>query len=94
MSERIDLKAIDPTIRGALAGLAQMLVDTGWLGTAEDVVAFIEKPWKYDDLYSMWINAGRPTRPDPRDRHGLDDRQRAWDAFYSSVQALDDSAAT
>lgn len=94
MSELIDLKAIDPTIRGALAGLAQMLVDTDWLDTAEDVVAFIEKPWKYDDHYSMWINAGRPTRPDPGDPQGLDDRRAAWDAFYSSVQALDDSADT
>lgn len=94
MSDRIDLKAIDPTIRGALVGLAQMLVDTNWLTTAEDVVYFIDKPWKYDELYTMWIDAGQPTPPDTGNPQTTDEQRRAWDDFYDAAQALDDSTDT
>lgn len=89
MSNRIDLKAIDPTVRGALASLAQMLVDTNWLTTAEDVVYFIEKPWKYDELYTMWIDAGQPTPPDTTPET-TNEQRRAWDVFYDAAQALDE----
>lgn len=30
--------------------------------TFENVIYFLEKPWKWDDEYEAWIRAGRPPK--------------------------------
>jgi hypothetical protein len=52
-----------------LVGLADVLVDAGWLDTAKDVVYFFQKPWKYDEQWQLWDACQQP---------GLGDTNWAW----------------
>lgn len=47
--------------REALHATADMLTSAGWLDTAQDVVYFLEKPWKWQEQRDLWIAAGSPT---------------------------------
>lgn len=51
--------------RAELEAVAGMLVEADWLSTAEEVVDFLEKPWKWANERESWIGAGRPTSEDP-----------------------------
>lgn len=54
-----------------LAEVARMLVAAERLncivdgGEGDDLLDFLEKPWKWEVDRDLWIGAGRPTRDDP-----------------------------
>ncbi|MBF6422912.1 hypothetical protein IU436_29800 [Nocardia farcinica] len=51
----------------ALVGFAHILTAADWLTTPTEVIDYFDKPWKWDDLHTLWTAAGRPapdTNPD------------------------------
>lgn len=50
--------------RAELAAVARMLTAANWLTSPEDVVYFLEKPWKWENERDAWIGAGRPMAED------------------------------
>lgn len=58
-----------------LAEVAGMLVDLQALDSAEDVVDFLEKPWKWETERDAWISADRPHPTDA-----------GWELFTARTQ--------
>ena len=50
-----------------VVGLASVLVDADWLCTPHEVVEFFAAPWKWDDMFRIWVDAGRPYPPSSDD---------------------------
>jgi len=53
------------------------LVAAGWLTEMDEVVYFLEKPWKYAGEFFAWDAAGRP----------MDDSEPGWSKFIETAQA-------
>lgn len=45
-------------------GLADVLIETGWLDTPRDVLSFFEKPWKYTPQWALWEASDKPGKDD------------------------------
>ena len=55
------LIAVDERLRAA----AKMLLDAERLETTEDLLDFLEKPWKWSAEITVWQDCGRPTLNEP-----------------------------
>jgi hypothetical protein len=44
----------------AVMALAGALVRADHFDTAEDLLYFLEKPWKYTPEHELWVDCGRP----------------------------------
>lgn len=60
-----------------LAATARMLYDANVLFTAENVVDFLDEPWKWQPERDAWIGAGRPCPTDP-----------GWDLFEARIDRM------
>lgn len=62
----------------SLLGFAKALDEGGWFEAPKDVLYMLEKPWKYDGEFEVWVLIGRPpefpTDWDERPEHELN----AW----------------
>lgn len=58
-----------------IAEFAHVLVDANWLDTAESVLYFFEKPWKYDREYGIWVDCDEPDTESPE-----------WSAFCELIE--------
>lgn len=58
-------------------GFAGILVRADWLDSADDVIYYLEKPWKWNNEYELWDGCGRPD---------LDDE--GWDFFLKKLEKL------
>lgn len=70
------------TDRAQLCDAAQMLAEAGYLDSAQDVVDFLEKPWKWQDERALWLEAGSP----------LSDTEQ-WALFAQRLKNRDDNTA-
>lgn len=43
---------------------AETLMELGEVNTAEQMLAFVEKPWKYNEAHDAWVREGRPLGPE------------------------------
>lgn len=68
------------TDRGELAGVGRMLIEAGYFSTPEDMLDYIEKPWKWSGERDLWVAAGRPSSSDP-----------GWELFAARLGALERS---
>jgi hypothetical protein len=85
---------------------ARILVESGVLLSADDVVDYFEEPWKRTREYQIWDDAGRPRPPSPDDlaearMSGTGPRaselerkyshdRQQWNAFVGMVEAYED----
>lgn len=61
--------------RAALRETAGMLAAADYLTTAQDVVDFLDKPWKWETERTLWLEAGSPQPDTP-----------SWDLFDKRLQ--------
>lgn len=66
------------TDRGELVAVGRMLIDAGYFSAPEDMLDYIEKPWKWSDVRELWIAAGRPSSSDD-----------GWELFAARLDALE-----
>lgn len=53
--------------RDELLAFATILTDAGEFPEAEDLLRFIEKPWKWTPEYEAWVRQGRPAKVEDPD---------------------------
>jgi hypothetical protein len=55
---------------------ARVLCDLEMFATIDDLLYFLEKPWKWDEEHDFWNEAGRPTY----------DEGENWQIFYEEFR--------
>ncbi len=60
----------------AVLTFGQILVAAHWLDTPHDVLYYFEKPSKYDDLHTLWLNTDEPSP---------DDNNPFWETFLDQL---------